>query len=208
MTAWLSALEAAELAAAAYASPATVAADDVHAVLTELEPGLGGALAIAFRGTIGDPGTWLRDLEILPFYDHQLGSCHRGFLAGARAVLPALLECVPADRPVDFVGHSLGAAEAVLAAALFVVYGRPVAGVTLFGAPRVVLHPELGAAALLKPVDVVQYRNGNDPVTEIPPLPFRHVVDQEVAIGRPVPNPLDAHRIAAYQAALGAALPA
>ena len=157
-------------AAAAYAMPATFAVSDIHAVVAAID----GLTVVAFRGTVPTSWRdWFRDIDAVPtpVMDHpRLGLCHRGFMSGAEAILPMLLPAL--TGPYAMVGHSLGGALAVSAAALLADLGRPPVVLTTFGAPRVGIGGRL--AEVLAGAPGRSYRRGDDPVTTIPIWPFRH----------------------------------
>ena len=150
--------------------PATFAVSDIHAVVTSID----NMSIVAFRGTVPTSWRdWFRDVDAVPtpVMDHpRLGCCHRGFMSGAEAILPLLLPEL--TGPVAFTGHSLGGALAVSAAALLTDLGRPPAVLTTFGAPRVGIGGRL--AEVLAGVPGRSFRNGSDPVVEVPIWPFRH----------------------------------
>ena len=185
-------------AAVAYASAATVAVGDVHAVLSRVD----GLTVVAFRGTVPSSwADWFRDIDAVPtpVRDHpRLGLCHRGFADGAEAILPLLLPLI--SGPVALTGHSLGGALAIAAAALLADLGRPPSVLTTFGAPRVGIGGRL--AELLAAVSGRLYRNGDDPVPEIPIWPFRHH-RALTGLGLPALDAIGCHFIAAYAAGLG-----
>ena len=188
------------LAAAAYASPPTFRAGDIHAVLTEQA----GVTVLAVRGTQPDNlGDWLRDLDVVPRWHPVLGFCHRGFLDGAEALRP-LTRAALQDAPVlVLTGHSMGGAIALLLAALMSARGErlPAATVT-FGAPRA------GTQALARCLigcEKALYRNGDDPVPDVPlamppelPLPEYQQPAPLRQVGTPSGDPLSDHAIARY----------
>ena len=105
---------------------------------------------------------------------------------------------------VTLTGHSLGAARACILAGELAALSRPIAELILFGCPRP------GFATLASMVQqsvqrIASYRNGNDPVTQVPWLLgwYKHVVEP-TAIGHAELDPIDAHFIARYHAALDA----
>jgi predicted lipase len=104
------------------------------------------------------------------------------------------------DQPVTLVGHSLGAAIAILAAVSLTISGKPPVTVFGFEPPRV--SPDLGIRTLLAKVDVRLYKNGNDMVPDVP-LGWSHAA-MLTHIGKPSlpwPNVRD-HSIARVIAAL------
>ncbi len=159
------------------------------------------AMVIAFRGTEFDFGDIVADLRGLPWPDGDLGWCHSGFVKGARRLWPRIARVVlGTPRAVVLTGHSKGAAEATLAAALMTLAGKPPKELVTFGSPRVGMG-RLGR--ILAGVPVARYVNGADCVPRHPwPLwRYRHV-GEEIRLGRGRDRFTD-HRIAAYRAALG-----
>lgn len=195
------------LAGAAYTSnaidlltqAARVDAGDVAARITAI----GELDVVAFRGTV-DIADWLRDFDAVPLYDPRVGSCHAGFLTGARAVLPAIINHRALEqRPRVLVGHSLGGALALVLGGLLIAAGQPPLHVETYGAPRAGFDT---LANVYDGVSVAQYRNGNDPVPEVPVFPYRHVRPR-LAIGAPHLDPIRCHFIAAYQGSIDALAP-
>jgi triacylglycerol lipase len=121
-------------------------------------------LVIAFRGS-DDEDSWLTDFDIDLVDVDGAGRLHKGFWNAWQAIASEV-EAVTASQPVTFVGHSLGAALAVVAAVAFKLAGKPVAAVYGFEPPRVT--PDLGVRTLLQDVPVHLYRNGLDVVTDVP----------------------------------------
>jgi triacylglycerol lipase len=121
-------------------------------------------LVIAFRGS-DDEDSWLTDFDIDLVDVDGAGRLHKGFW-NAWQVIASEVEAVTASQPVTFVGHSLGAALAVVAAVAFKLASKPVSAVYGFEPPRVT--PDLGVRTLLQDVPVHLYRNGLDVVTDVP----------------------------------------
>lgn len=126
-----------------------------------------GYSAIAFRGstTLED---WLRDFVGIMIYDPEIGGVEAGFMMGMRDVMAHVADEIKQPSPKIYItGHSLGAARALAFAALVAVQGfsKVIQGVTTFGSPRP------GGAkikSLLANIPVNSYKNGNDPVTDVP----------------------------------------
>ncbi len=109
--------------------------------------------------------------------------------------IEARLAALAAGAPIYFTGHSKGAAEATIAAALTAIHLRPPAALVTFGSPRVgfALGRRLAGVASLRLV------NGDDPVPRHPyPLwGYRHV-DIVMRSGRSTDNAFHDHRMAEY----------
>lgn len=195
----ISDLDLCRASALAYSKAPTLAVGDVHAVLTPMD----GHTVVAFRGTVPTSWQdWFRDADAFPtpVADHpRLGLCHRGFVTGAESILPLLRPSLSA--PYILTGHSLGGALAIATAALLTDIGFPPARLVTFGAPRVGIGSAL--ATILKDVTMTLYRDGDDPVPEVPIYPFRHPCAL-TAIGVPLIDPIEAHSIARYSALIAA----
>lgn len=153
--------------------------------------------AIAVRGTRPDClADWCRDLDLLPEIDPLFGPVHAGFLGGAQLLYPALRPHLTAETVLT--GHSLGGAVACLLAALALADGIAVAALVTFGAPRVG-GPRL--VRYLAGLDVRQYRDGDDPVTEVP-AGYQHVRLPLIEVGHPVLVAVEDHFVAEYEGAV------
>jgi triacylglycerol lipase len=152
-----------------------------------------------FRGT-DDFMAAIADAQCATTRVWGLGEIHAGFYAALAAILPA---CLSLPRPVAITGHSLGAAMAIIYAAVLAQMGC-VVPVYAFEPPRLCFG--IAMSALFKNFQVPFYatRNGLDLVTQIPSgltLPGTLTL-----IGRPA-MPLDNftdHSIDRVIAALGA----
>ncbi|MCM2544854.1 lipase family protein [Burkholderia glumae] len=129
-----------------------------------------GGLVVAFPGT-DNVASWLADLDVLPIDVAGVGLVHRGFWGAWSAIASAVAAAIGA-QPVTLVGHSLGAALAICAAAALTSAGRAPAAVYGFEPPRVAAGPRLGL--LLAAVQINLFKNGNDVVPDVP-LGWRHV---------------------------------
>lgn len=171
----------------------------------------GGTQVVAFRGTEFDKffSGWgwrdvLRDLRAIPWYDKRVGWSHAGFLKGARgAVDRGLFGFLRKSEPVVLLGHSLGGALAINAAAMLKNTGFNVESVTTFGAPRTLTKSARKKYIKLR-IPTSQYTNRGDPIPDIPCRwwGYRHV--NEVKTGRP-PNGysiLRNHMLAHYREAI------
>ncbi|MDR3736087.1 MAG: alpha/beta fold hydrolase [Acidobacteriaceae bacterium] len=154
--------------------------------------------AIAWRGTeSGLYQNWISDLDAIPEYHPTLGWCHRGFLQAAIATYPqAVQQAVIA--PLVLTGHSLGAAVAVLTAALLRAAHIQIIRCSVFGCPNFTLNQNI--SALMHDVPGYRWRDGNDPVPQVPP--GFHIDRPTTQIGTDYPDPISAHMIDAYAAAL------
>jgi hypothetical protein len=159
-----------------------------QAIVRHTEAGL----CIAFTGTENLDG-WGADLDIVRVTVPGAGDVHRGFLDAWRAISVPVLAAI-AGKPVTLVGHSLGAAIALMAAMDMTISGNPPAAVYGFEPPRV--SPDLTIRTLLAKVPVHLYKNGLDIVPDVPPgwhhaallthigkpaLPFPNTVDHQIA---------------------------
>jgi triacylglycerol lipase len=157
---------------------AVVAACDSHGV-------------VAFRGTRGGTDI-LTDLKFRKkdFHPGPTGSptgrVHRGFLRALDGVWGAVDEAVGRlsdarpGRPLFVCGHSLGAALATLAARRLVGHGRDVAGVYVYGSPRVGNDDFRDDYDRVLRARTFLHVNGDDVVTRVPPrwLGFQHVAGE------------------------------
>ncbi|PRE82322.1 lipase family protein [Burkholderia gladioli] len=158
-------------------------------------------LVVAFPGT-DNAASWLADLDVLPADVAGIGLVHRGFWRAWSVIAPAIVAAIGA-QPVTLVGHSLGAALAICAAAALTSAGRPPVAVYGFEPPRVAAGPRL--ALLLAAVPVYLFRNGNDLVPDVPPgwrhaAPLAHIGTAAL----PFPN-IEDHAIDRVIAALAPA---
>lgn len=117
-----------------------------------------------FRGTDNFMSA-IADAECTTTHVWGLGAIHSGFYAAVAAILPA---CLALPRPVAVTGHSLGAAMAIIYAAVLAQMGC-VVPVYAFEPPR--LCDGIAMSSLLDAQKVPFYatRNGRDVVTQVPP---------------------------------------
>lgn len=121
---------------------------------------------IAFPGT-DSVADLLADFDVKPDPVPFLGHVHGGFWNAYQAIQQEVIDAVAGD-PVIFVGHSLGAALAIVAAASFVANGNLVKAVWGFAPPRV--SPDISISSVLAGTHMNLYRNGNDAVPAVPPM--------------------------------------
>ena len=122
--------------------------------------------AVAFPGT-DNVATFLADLDVKARRVQGLGLVHCGFMDSWEEVAPQVL-ALPA---VDIViGHSLGAAMALLGAANLCLIGKPPKVVFAFEPPRISADDTIAKLFIAHGVELHLYRNGLDVVTEIPRL--------------------------------------
>lgn len=146
-----------------------------------------GIKIVSFRGTetdsLLDKGGWrdiLRDIRFFPWYDERVGWSHAGFLKGARGVVDSCLtDTLLASVPTVIVGHSLGGALALNAAAILAAEGVNIVGCVTFGAPRTFIRGTVRRFT----VPTWQFSNPNDPITHVPHRfwGYRHVNEVDVS---------------------------
>ncbi|MFC4526400.1 lipase family protein [Dyella halodurans] len=117
-----------------------------------------------FRGTDGVMSD-MADAKVLTTNVWGIGSVHSGFYAALAAILPA---CLALPRPKAIAGHSLGAAMAILYAAVLAQLGS-IVPVFAFEPPRLCADGGLEALLQDKQVPFFATRNGCDLVTQVPP---------------------------------------
>lgn len=118
----------------------------------------------------------IRDLRLaFPWYDRDLGWCAAGALKGVRAIWPALETSLRAARddgiPIYHAGHSLGGAEASIAAGM-VAKGWPCAGLFTIGAAKPSFGPRLGEVLDEAGVPRRRIVADGDPIPGAPPGPW------------------------------------
>jgi triacylglycerol lipase len=151
------------LAQEAYSSTPDIGIADSasRAILRHTDVGM----VVAFPGT-DNVASLAADFDIEPFDVAGVGKVYKGFWDAWDAIsLPVL--AAAAGQNVTFVGHSLGAAIALMAAAYMTVGGKPPAAVYGFEPPHVGL--DIGVRTVLAHVPVHLFKNGNDVVTDMPP---------------------------------------
>lgn len=103
------------------------------------------------------------------------GRVHRGFQQSLDSVWPqvqAAVDALGADKKLFFCGHSLGAALAQLAAHRFALSTYSVAGIYVFGSPRVGTQTFKEAYNELLENKTFLHINHQDLVTQLPPMLF------------------------------------
>jgi triacylglycerol lipase len=116
-----------------------------------------------FRGT-DDFMAAIADVNCATMNVWGLGYIHAGFYAAMAAILPA---CLALPRPAAVTGHSLGAAMAIIYAAVLAQLGC-VVPVFAFEPPRLCGDAGMGLLFKAKKIPFYATRNGNDWVTQIP----------------------------------------
>ena len=154
----------------------------------------GAARAIVEGDAVAFPGTnnlacWLADLDATVEVVPGLGALHAGFWWAFSSIEAPLLAL---PTPAVTVGHSEGAALAILFAAALCVAGRAPREVYAFEPPRVSADGTLAALLQAHGVALHLYRNGEDVVPLVPRVlhPWQHP-GPLIEIGRPslpVPN--------------------
>lgn len=159
----------------------------------------------AIEGTHDKLG-WALDFMALPILLHatvdrpDTGWVHGGINAALDSIWPVLMNAMLQDDKFAITGHSLGAGLAIIATARMVALGRPPVRWAAFAPPRVGFRKLI---ELVAQVPGTGYRNGNDPVTDVPFRAEPLWVYEQVplvrggAIMRP---PWEAHHIGLYVA--------
>jgi hypothetical protein len=150
------------LAQEAYSAPPDIGKEDSasRAIVRETDAGL----VVAFPGSNNLP-CWVADLDAMPMDVAGMGSVHRGFYEAWQAISVDVLAAID-GRPAILVGHSLGGAIALLAAAAMTVGGNAPLTVYAFEPPRV--SYDMTIRVLLRQVPLHLYQNGSSPVTDLP----------------------------------------
>lgn len=172
---------------------------------------------VCFRGSV-EPQDWVDDFKGWPTLHPVLGYCHNGFLQGMETVYEELAVAIVASgRPYCVTGHSLGAARALIFAAMMTAAtgeaGAPrCVAVETFGTPRpgfarlsgILNSGGYGIRCWKNGHDPKLHAGGvldHDPVTDVPALVcpdgdgYQHPVTQTLNIVTPDPND---HSVFAY----------
>lgn len=176
------------LAQRAYAEPPQIGAESSAARAI-----IDGS-AVAFPGT-NNAECLLADIDAELINVAHLGRLHAGFWMAFLEIEADLLPLSP-DATV---GHSEGAALAIIYAAVLCLNGKPPKAVWAFEPPRVSADDSIGQLLRSNGVELNLYRHGNDAITEIPNLlhDWRHPgpLIQFGTPALPIPNLID-HEIA------------
>lgn len=166
---------------------------------------MGGFDVVAFRGS-ETPGDWFKDIVTDLYLHPVLGGVHQGFSFGIDETYDAILKDL--KQPLIIVGHSLGAARALLVAGLMVARGIPVSKVMTCGSPR---PGVMTLKTILKDIEIKSYHNRFDPVPYLPVpsigLNYTHPRELiKINIAPPLLDiePLADHHIELYQAGIKA----
>lgn len=125
--------------------------------------------AVSFRGST-TPLDWFRDFEGLMIQDPTIGAVEDGFMCGIKDVWDFLGAELDPKKKLYVTGHSLGGARALLFAGLDYVFTSAPTEIVVFGSPRPGGNK---LKEVLASVAIRSYRNGLDPVCEVPmSIPF------------------------------------
>ena len=119
----------------------------------------------AFPGT-NNLACWLADLSAEAVHVNGFGRLHEGFWRSYKVISPLLAK----NTPDVCVGHSEGAALAILRAAYLCLQGTPPKAVYAFEPPRVTCDSNLAKLFAAHGVQVNLYWHGNDVVPMVPRL--------------------------------------
>ncbi len=178
----------ARLAKRAYTDTPTIGREDT------------AARAIVYGDAVGFPGTdnlacWLADLDIKTVLVEAMGELHAGFWTAFRTIENELMSLEAVNVTL---GHSEGAALAILYGAALCIAGRPPKAVYAFEPPRVSMDGTLADLFVAHGVSLFLTQNGEDVVPMVPRIPsaWQHP-GQLQKIGKPsfpFPN-VDDHMI-------------
>ncbi len=153
---------------------------------------VGEDTVLVMRGS-DDVEDWLRDLSAWPEWTAD-GVLDAGFADGMGGFIGVIKPAIKGNLIVT--GHSLGAARC------FIIAPRIKATqMILFGCPRVGLD-DFKEAVVTSGVDIQSYRNGDDPVTLVPPY-YEHVITPtQLRPAQSFDDPVQYHYIENYAASL------
>ncbi len=184
----------AEISSLAYVGPFMLEKDPLFIAVVD-DPDLGRVLS--FQGT-HDECQVLHDLDIELTYIPGLGEIHKGF---ADSVFPhsADILALMDGKKCWFVGHSLGGAEAVLAATI----PNPdmVLGVITFGCPRLCKDSTLEQHFIENEILVEPFVHANDIVPTVPPWLYKAAAYEKIGTYEHWFLNTEDHRVAGYIAA-------
>jgi pimeloyl-ACP methyl ester carboxylesterase len=118
---------------------------------------------LTFRGSV-TLTDWLHDFEMLPMTRPLVGTIHTGMWQGVEDMFDRLN--LRAGDVVSIVGHSLGCAHAAFTARLCLLRGIRVEQLYMLAPPRMGYSDFI--AGLRNVGDLRAWRNGIDPVPEVP----------------------------------------
>ncbi|MGO9774479.1 MAG: lipase family protein [Roseiarcus sp.] len=160
-------------------------------------------LVVAVPGT--DPTNALdiiRDARAWPSWIPGIGMMHSGFGQGGAALWAKIDPLMRRDGLITYVGHSLGAAMAEVAAAHHAIH-RPAQPfrTIVFGCPGLAWLNPYFRRLLLRGLEAVEYRNAGDPVVAVPGrvLGYLHGAAGPT-LATALPDPLANHAVALYAA--------
>lgn len=143
-----------------------------------------------FRGS-DDLASFIADADCDVIAVEGLGRIHKGFYGALATILP---QCLALPRPSAVAGHSLGAAMAIIYAAVLAQLGH-VVPVYAFEPPRLCGDAAMQDLLAANKVPWFATRNGNDIVTQVPlmlglpgpltpighaSMPFDNVIDHNM----------------------------
>jgi hypothetical protein len=108
---------------------------------------------------------WIRDFRAIPVDTGALGVVHEGFWIGMLSTFEALKPLLVGDISIQ--GHSLGCPHATFLAGLCALNDIPVAQLCLFAPPRPG-YKQLRDIVQAHVPKIFAFRNGEDPVPEVP----------------------------------------
>jgi hypothetical protein len=192
----------AQMAMEAYSRQPTFTGHDGNENIHVVAEDVAGILRLKFRGS-KDPKDFALDLMALPMIAHEdpqhdvlAGPMHAGVLRGVYSVLDDLLSTVT-GRDYELVGHSLGGGLALGAGAILTSRGHPPKAIVTFAALRVGYDRY---QHVLADVPIIEFKNGNDPIPQLPPT-FMHA-RPPTDIGKPSIVPITCHFMSHYLAAV------